>query len=118
MRIFDRGLKYKSNPMTIKDADLTAQMRWQLQQICSIMRVPMAMVQDLTNGTYTNSEQQDLWLAKHTITPMCVNKERVIRHKLFDRKPDHYMRFNMSGLLRGDYETRAKAESMLATRAS
>lgn len=113
MRIFDRGLKYKSNPMTIKDADLTAQMRWQLQQICSIMRVPMAMVQDLTNGTYTNSEQQDLWLAKHTITPMCVNKERVIRHKLFDRKPDHYMRFNMSGLLRGDYETRAKAESTL-----
>lgn len=113
MRIFDRGLKYKSNPMTIKDADLTAQMRWQLQQICSVFRVPMAMVQDLTHGTYTNSEQQDLWLAKHTITPMCVNKERVVRHRLYSHKPDHYMKFNMAGLLRGDFKTRAEAQAAL-----
>jgi HK97 family phage portal protein len=111
MRIFDRGLKYQSNPMSIKDADLTAQMRWQLQQICSVFRVPMAMVQDLTNGTYTNSEQQDLWLAKHTITPMCVNKERVVRHKLFAQTPDQYMRFNLAGLLRGDYKTRMEGHA-------
>lgn len=113
IRIFDRGLKYKQNPMSIKDMDLTPQMRWQLQQICSVFRVPLAMVQDLTHGTYTNSEQQDLWLAKHTITPMCVNKERVVRHKLFERKPDHYMKFNLSGLLRGDSKSRAEAHKLL-----
>jgi HK97 family phage portal protein len=113
MRIFDRGLKYRQNNMTIKDMDLTPQMRWQLQQICSVFRVPMALVQDLSNGTYTNSEQQDLWLAKHTMTPMCVNKERVIRHKLFRDRPDHYLKFNLSGLMRGDYKSRAEAQSTL-----
>jgi HK97 family phage portal protein len=110
LRIFDRGLKYKANPMTIKDSDLTAQMRWQLQQVCSVFRVPMAMVQDLTNGTYTNSEQQDLWLGKHTILPMCVNKERVANARLF-RNPADYMKFNLSGLLRGDYKTRMEGHS-------
>ena len=41
MRIFDRGLKYRQNDMTIKDMDLSPQMKWQLQQICSIFRVPL-----------------------------------------------------------------------------
>jgi len=113
MRIFDRGLKYKQNTMTIKDMDLTPQMRWQLQQICSVFRVPMALVQDLTNGTYTNSEQQDLWLAKHTVAPMCVNKERVVRHRLFRDRPDYYLKFNMNALMRGDFKTRSEGQAAL-----
>lgn len=111
VRIFHGGLKYHTNPMSIKDADLTAQMRWQLQQICSVMRVPLPMVQELSYNTYTNSEQADLWLAKHTVTPMCINLERVVRHKLFPQAPTTYMRFNMAGLLRGDYKTRMEGYS-------
>lgn len=111
MRIFDRGLKYRQNSMSIKDMDLTPQMRWQLQQICSIFRVPLAMVQDLTNGTYANSEQQDLWLAKHTVTPMCVNKERTVRHRLLD--PTRAFKFNLDALLRGDYPTRTAGDATL-----
>lgn len=113
MRVFDRGLKYKQNPLTMKDAQLVEQLRWQLQQICSVTRVPMAMVQDLTNGTYSNSEQQDLALGKHCITPICINTERVVRHKLFAKSPDHYIKFNLDGLLRGDYKTRTEGEATL-----
>ena len=113
LRVFDRGLKYKQNPLTMKDAQLVEQLRWQLQQICSVTRVPMAMVQDLTNGTYSNSEQQDLALGKHCITPICVNTERVVRHKLFAAEPDYYVKFNLDGLLRGDYKTRTDGESAL-----
>jgi len=113
LRVFDRGLKYKQNPLTMKDAQLVEQLRWQLQQICSVTRVPMAMVQDLTNGTYSNSEQQDLALGKHCIAPICVNTERVVRHKLFGREPAYYIKFNLDGLLRGDYKTRTEGEAAL-----
>jgi HK97 family phage portal protein len=113
LRVFDRGLKYKQNPLTMKDAQLVEQLRWQLQQICSVTRVPMAMVQDLTNGTYSNSEQQDLALGKHCITPICINTERVVRHKLFAKSPDYYIKFNLDGLLRGDYKTRTEGEATL-----
>ncbi|MGE5623590.1 MAG: phage portal protein, partial [Methanocella sp.] len=113
LRIFDRGLKYKQNPMSLKDAQLTEQMRWQLQMIASIFRMPLAMIQDLTNGTYANSEQQDLWLAKHTATPICTNSEAVLRHRLFARRPAYFARFNLDGLLRGDYKTRAEGDATL-----
>lgn len=113
LRIFDRGLKYQQNPMTMKDAQLTEQMRWQLQQICSVFRVQLALVQDLTNGTYTNSEQQDLWLAKHTMTPICVNTEHTIRHRLFAREPEMFSKHNLDGLLRGDYKTRTEGDATL-----
>jgi len=113
LRVFDRGLKYKQNPLTMKDAQLVEQLRWQLQQICSVFRVPMAMVQDLTNGTYSNSEQQDLALGKHCIAPICTNTERVVRHKLFSGDPGYYVKFNLDGLLRGDYKTRTEGEAAL-----
>ena len=113
VRIFDRGLKYKQNAMNMKDAQLNEQERLQLQKICSIFRVPLAMVQDLEHGTYTNSEQQDLWLAKHTITPICVNTERVLSSRLLAREPGVRAKFNLDGLLRGDYKTRSEGDATL-----
>lgn len=113
VRIFDRGLTYKQNDMSLKDAQLVEQMRWQLQQICSVFRVPMAAVQDLTNGTYSNTEQQDLSLAKYTAQPICVDTEAVIRHRLFAMKPAYSARFNIDSMLRGDYKTRTEGDAML-----
>jgi len=111
VRIFDRGLKYKQNEMSMQDAQLAEQERLQLQKVCSIFRVPLAMVADLEHGTYTNSEQQDLWFAKHTITPMCVNTERVLSFRLLDKGVR--AKFNLDGLLRGDYKTRSEGDATL-----
>ncbi len=115
MRIFDRGLKYKQNAMTIKDVDLTPQMRWQMERICAVFRVPLALVMNLERGTYTNSEEQDLWLAKHTITPICTETEQVLRFRLFTRQLDRRQRWNLDGLLRGDYKTRTEGDGNLVT---
>lgn len=112
-RIFDRGLKVKQNQMSLKDADLTAQMRWYLEQVCRIYRVPLPVVQDWTHGTYTNSEQAGLWLAQHTITPIAVDTERTIRKLFVDGEADMYVKFNVDALLRGDYVTRTQGYSTL-----
>lgn len=107
VRIFDRGLKVKQNPISMRDADLTAQMRWYLEQICRMYRVPLPIVQDWTHGTYTNSEQAGLWFGQHTIAPIAVNTERVINAKMFlEGETGHYVKFNLDGILRGDYATR------------
>lgn len=105
-KIFDRGLKLKQNQMSLRDADLSAQMRWYLEQICRIYRVPLPLVQDWTHGTYTNSEQAGLWFAQHTIAPICVDTERTIRKLFVPGEEDHYAKWNIDGLLRGDYATR------------
>lgn len=114
MRIFDRGLKYKTNDMSIKDADLTAQQLWYLQEVCRVFRTPPPLVQDWSHSTYTNSEQADLWFTKHTIRPIARNTEAVLK-RLFVRAnaPDRYVRWELDGLLRGEYKTRAEGYSKL-----
>lgn len=112
-RIFDRGLKVKQNQMSLKDADLSTQMRWYLEQICRIYRVPLPLVQDWTHGTYTNSEQAGLWFAQHTITPIAVDYERTAKKLFVPGEQDHYIKFNVDAILRGDYMTRTQGYSTL-----
>lgn len=112
-RIFDRGLKVRQNAMSLKDADLTGQMRWYLEQICRIYRVPLPLVQDWTHGTYTNSEQAGLWFAQHTITPIAVDTERTARKLFIDGEQDHYIKFNVDAILRGDYSARTSGYNTL-----
>lgn len=112
-RVFDRGLKVKQNNMSLKDADLSAQMRWYLEQICRIYRVPLPLVQDWTHGTYTNSEQAGLWFAQHTITPIAVDTERTVRKLFIEGEEDNYVKFNVDAILRGDYATRTAGYNTL-----
>lgn len=114
-RIFDRGLKVKQNAMSLRDADLTGQMRWYLEQICRIYRVPLPLVQDWTHGTYTNSEQAGLWFAQHTITPIAVDYERTVKKLFIDGEQDHYVKFNVDAILRGDYATRTAGYTTMIT---
>jgi len=114
VRVFDRGLKYVQNQMNIREADLTAQQTWYLQEVCRIFRVPPSLVQDWSRSTYTNSEQADLWFTKHTIRPIARNTEAVLK-RLFVRAnaADRYVKFELDGLLRGEYKTRAEGYSTL-----
>jgi HK97 family phage portal protein len=114
-RIFDRGLKVMSSEMSLRDADLTGQQRWILEQVCRTWRVPLPIVQDLTHGTYTNSEQADLWLSKHTTAPIARNSEGVIRRGLFlpSERRTHYAKFNLNAMQRGDFKTRTAGYSIL-----
>lgn len=114
-RVFDRGLKVMSNDMSLRDADLTGQQRWILEQTCRTWRVPLPMVQDLTHGTYTNSEQADLWLSKYTASPIARTTEGVIRRSLFlpAERATHYAKFNINAMMRGDFKTRTAGYSIL-----
>lgn len=115
IRIFDRGLKVGQNQMSLRDADLSQHQRWILEQVCRTFRVPLPMVQDLTHGTYTNSEQADLWLAKYTATPIVKNSEGVIRRKLFlpSERDTYYAKFNVNAMMRGDFAARTAGYSIL-----
>ena len=114
LRIFDRGLKLQQNQMSLKDADLSGHQRWILEQVCRTWRVPLPMVQDLTHGTYTNSEQADLWLSKYTLAPIAVNTESRARKSLFlGSEKDMYLKFNLGAMMRGDFQVRTAGYSLL-----
>jgi HK97 family phage portal protein len=64
-------------------------------------------LQDLTNGTFSNTEQQDLHFVKHTLKRWVEQVEQELNLKLFGRGNNRqFVEFSMDGMLRGDFATR------------
>lgn len=83
--------------------------RFLIEEIARIYSLPMVFLQDLTRGTFSNTEQQDLHLVKHTIKRWVEQVEQELNLKLFGRGSRFYVRFNLDGLMRGDIKTRMEA---------
>ena len=81
--------------------------RFQIEEVARIYNIPPVFLQDLTHGTFSNTEQQDLHFAKHTLTRWLKAWEQELNLKLFSaRNRTKYVEFNIDGLLRGDFRTR------------
>ncbi|WEX07379.1 phage portal protein [Chelativorans sp. AA-79] len=81
--------------------------RFIIEQVARIYSLPPIFLQDLTRGTYSNTEQQDLHLVKHTLRRWLTQFEQELNLKLFGRaSARQYVEANVDGLLRGDFKTR------------
>ena len=82
--------------------------KFQVTEICRIFRVPPHMIGDLERATFSNIESQNISFAVHTIRPWLVRIEQAMDRVLFPEteKGRFYVRFNLDGLMRGDYKSR------------
>lgn len=66
------------------------------------------MVGDLEKSSFSNIEQQSLEFVKYTLDPWVVRWEQSIQRRLLsaDEKREYFVKFNLEGLLRGDYASR------------
>lgn len=86
---------------------MTEARRFAVEEVGRIYGLPPVFLQDLTHGTYANTEQQDLHLVKHTLSQWCQALEEEMNLKLFgQRNVRRYVEHNLDGLLRGDFKTR------------
>jgi len=85
--------------------------RFSIEQIARIYSLPPIFLQDLSKGTYSNTEQQDLHFVKHTLKRWIEQFEHELNLKLFPRNSKNYVEFNVDGLLRGDFKTRMEAHA-------
>lgn len=78
-----------------------------VEEYARIYSLPPIFLQDLSHGTFSNTEQQDLHFVKHTIKRWVEQFEQEMNLKLFGKnKSSEYVEFNLDGLLRGDFKTR------------
>ena len=83
-----------------------------IEEYARIYQLPPVFLQDLTHGTFSNTEQQDLHFVKHTIKRWAEQLEQELNLKLFGWDNDKvYVEFNMDGLMRGDFKTRMEGIS-------
>jgi HK97 family phage portal protein len=101
------GLEIKplgSDPDGMQLVDLK---RFCIEEIARVYSLPPTFLQDLTHGTFSNTEQQDLHFVKHTLKRWVEQTEQELNLKLFGRgNTRQFIEFNVDGLLRGDFRTR------------
>ena len=66
------------------------------------------MVGDLEKSSFSNIEQQSLEFVKYTLDPWVIRWEQALKKALLlpDEKKEYFIKLNVDGLLRGDYQSR------------
>ncbi len=107
--VLEEGAKlHGSLMMPLQDAQFFETRKFQRSEIFGWFGVPPHLAGDTERSTSwgTGIEQQDIGYAKHTITPICRRIEKEVDRKLFVRGSGFYAKFNIEGLMRGDFKTR------------
>jgi HK97 family phage portal protein len=106
--ILEQGSKYHAIGLPPEESQFLETRRFQINEICRIFRVPPHLVGDLEKATFSNIEHQSIEFVQHTIRPWLVRWEQEIARSLLSdgERGRLFARFNVDGLLRGDYATR------------
>lgn len=104
--VLPAGLEIKAIGGDPEKNQMVETQRFVIEQIARIFSLPPVFLQDLTHGNFSNTEQQDLHLVKHTVKRWVEQIEQEMNLKFFGRGSDQYVEFNLDGLLRGDFATR------------
>ena len=103
-------------PITIApdQAQFLETRKFQLNEIARIFRVPPHMIGDLERATFSNIEHLSLEFVKYSLDPWLVRWEQSMSRVLFtdDEKREYFIKFNVDGLLRGDYQSRMSGYSV------
>ncbi|HET6491339.1 MAG TPA: phage portal protein, partial [Burkholderiales bacterium] len=101
------GHSIKNLGIDPEKSQLVETKRFIIEEVARIYSLPPTFLQDLTHGTFSNTEQQDLHVTKHTLRRWIVQFEQEINLKLFGRgETQRYVEMSVDGLLRGDFKTR------------
>lgn len=112
--ILPNGLEIKPIGVEPEKSQLVELKRFIIEEIARIYSLPPVFLQDLTHGTFSNTEQQDLHFVKHTLKRWAEQFEQELNLKLFGRenRSGRYAELNMDGLLRGDFKTRMEGNAL------
>ena len=112
--VLEEGMKYTQIGISPEQAQFLETRKFQINEIARIFRVPPHMVGDLEKSSYSNIEQQSLEFVKYTLEPWIIRWEQSLMRVLLspDEKNEYFFKFNLEGLLRGDYQSRMQGYSI------
>ena len=112
--VLEEGMKYQQIGIPPEEAQFLETRKFQIDEIARLYRIPPHMVGDLDKSSFSNIEQQSLEFVKYTLDPWVIRWEQSIQKALFlpQEKKEYFVKMNVDGLLRGDYESRMKGYSI------
>jgi HK97 family phage portal protein len=106
--VLEEGMKYTPITISPEQSQFLETRKFQIDEIARIFRIPPHMVGDLEKSSFSNIEQQSLEFVKYTLDPWVSRWEQSINRRLLTtaEKQTMFVKFNVDGLLRGDYQSR------------
>lgn len=100
--LLDNGAEWQSMSMDLESAEILESRKFSITDIARLFNVPVMMLQEHSNSTFTNSEQNARFFATATLQPWVTKVEAEARRSLFGGNPNFSLELDMTGLTRGD----------------
>lgn len=112
--VLEEGMKYQQIGIPPEEAQFLETRKFQLNEIARLYRIPPHMIGDLEKSSFNNIEQQSMEFVKYTLDPWVIRWEQAMQKALFlpEEKKQFFLKFNVNGLMRGDYESRMTGYSI------
>ena len=106
--VLEEGMKYAPISINPSEAQFLETRKFQIDEIARIFRIPPHMIGDLEHATFSNIEEQSLEFVTYVLQPWLSRIESAISRSLLmpEEKKELFARFNVDGLLRGNYQSR------------
>ena len=106
--VLEEGMKYTPISIPNNEAQFLETRKFQIEEIARLYRVPLHMIGDLDHATFSNIEQMSLEFVMYTLSPWLSRWEQAMMKALLSdsEKGKYFIKFNVEGLLRGDYASR------------
>lgn len=106
--VLEEGMKYQQIGIPPEEAQFLETRKFQINEIARLYRIPPHMVGDLDKSSFSNIEQQSLEFVKYTLDPWVIRWEQSLQRSLLlpREKGKYFIKLNVDGLLRGDYQSR------------
>ena len=106
--VLEEGMKYTPISISPEQSQFLETRKFQINEIARIFRIPPHMIGDLEKSSFSNIEQQSLEFVKYTLDPWVCRWEQEMNRRLLrpEEKNEYFFKFNVDGLLRGDYQSR------------
>ena len=106
--VLEEGMKYQQIGIPPEESQFLETRKFQINEIARLYRIPPHMVGDLDKSSFSNIEQQSLEFVKYTLDPWVIRWEQSLQRSLLlpGEKGKYFIKLNVDGLLRGDYQSR------------
>lgn len=113
--VLEEGTTYEPISIPPEDAQFLETRKFQIAEIARIFRVPLHFLNELDRATFSNIEEQSREFVTYTLMPYIARIEQAMNKALFTKseRNKYFVKFNVSGLLRGNYASRVEGYSKM-----
>lgn len=116
--VFLQNGKYHKDQSTPEQSQALESRKFSVEEAARWTNLPPHVLKDLSRATFSNIEHQGIELVTYSIMPIATQLEQAYDIGFFDaqERKDHYTKFELKGLLRGDMKTRSEFYRMMLDR--